>query len=431
MAFTAPVISLSADRLSGAVGATADPVVTVTVSQHGAAPGDLSVAAVGSSDTFVAGAGDVTVGGRGATRRISVRARGVGYCDLTLRVTGLGGRMSATTLHYAASGPVRHAADTRYFTHACDASAAVDVGDGHVVVADDETNVLRLYPRGASGGPVRTWDFSAALGVGKEVDIEGAARAGDVIHWTGSMSNAKDGKLRADRSSLFTTTVRGFGASTELDFEDSYGGLRDDLIAWDERNGGELGFAAGAAKGRPPKRIDGFNVEGFEFAPGNTGTAYLGFRAPLVPAKPGGGALLVPVTNADVLAAGGGPAEFGERIVLDLGGLSIRDLRKNSADQYLIVAGSWAADDNTDPYALYSWDGVPGHAPVRVMDLPTCDPGGWECVVDVPDLEVPGARVQLITDSGSADWYGDGTEAKDLPHPELKKTRAVWFTVTE
>ncbi|WP_349362055.1 hypothetical protein [Streptomyces sp. H27-C3] len=209
--------------------------------------------------------GNVTVGGRGVSRRISVRARGVGYCDLTLRVTGLGGRMSATTLHYAGSGVVQHASDTRYFTHACDASAAVDVGGGHVVVADDETNVLRLYGRGESG----------------------------------------------------------------------------------------------------------------------------------------------------------------------LGGLSIRDLRKNSADQFLIVAGSYAADDNTDPYALYSWDGIADHAPVRVMDLPTSDPGGWECVVHVPDLEVPGARVQLITDSGSTDWYGDGTEAKDLPHPELKKTRAVWFAVTE
>lgn len=94
------------------------------------------------------------------------------------------------------------------------------------------------------------------------------------------------------------------------------------------------------------------------------------------------------------------------------------------------MASSWAADDNSDPYALYSWDGAAGHAPVKRADLPTADPGGWETVVDAPDLTVPGARTQLITDAGSADLYGDGTEAKDLDHAEWKKSRSVWFTVS-
>ncbi|MEU9940914.1 hypothetical protein AB0I08_11970, partial [Streptomyces lavendulae] len=121
---------------------------------------------------------------------------------------------------------------------------------------------------------------------------------------------------------------------------------------------------------------------------------------------------------------------FGSGIELDLGGLAVRDIRKNAADQYLILAGSWAADDNSDPYALYQWDGIPGHAPRKRADLPTTDPGGWEAIVDVPDLTVPGARVQLITDSGSADLYGDGTEAKDLTHAEWKKSRSAWFTLS-
>jgi hypothetical protein len=51
-------------------------------------------------------------------------------------------------------------------------------------------------------------------------------------------------------------------------------------------------------------------------------------------------------------------------------------------------------------------------------------------VVDVPDLTVPGARAQPLTDAGSADLYGDGTEAKDLDHAEWKKSRSVWFTVS-
>ncbi|MFE9556033.1 hypothetical protein ACFYOD_21455 [Streptomyces sp. NPDC006703] len=425
-----PTISLSASYLSGAVGATGDPQVTVTVAQSGADASALTVAASASSRSSVAATGDVGVSGTGSTRRLAVTAHTSGYTDLTIKVTGLGGKTATRTLHFAASAAVQKAADTRYFTGSSDASAAVDVGGGYAVVADDESNTLRLYDRSASGGPVKTWDFSSRLGVSKEIDIEAAARVGNTIYWTGSLGNNKDGEYKADRNTVFTTTVTGSGASTQLTLGGSYHKLRDDLVAWDHANGDRYGFAAGTADGQVPKQIDGFNVEGLEFAPGSTSTAYIGFRAPLVPPANGGKALIVPVTNVDEVVAGGAKPVFGAAIQLDLGGLSIRDIRKNAADQYLIVAGSWAADDNSDPYAVYSWDGVAGHAPVKRADLPTGDPGGWEAVVDVPDLGRAGARAQFITDDGSANLYGDGTEAKDLTHPEWKKSRATWFAVT-
>ncbi|WP_371503393.1 DUF3616 domain-containing protein [Kitasatospora sp. NBC_00374] len=424
-----PVISLSASYLSGAIGATGDPTVTVTVSQSGADVSALTVAASASSRTAVAKTTDVAVAGTTGSRTLTVAARGVGYTDLTIKVTGLGGRTATKTLHYAASAAVQHAADARYLTGSSDASAAVDAGGGYIVVADDESNVLRLYDRSASGAPVRTWDFSSALGVSKEIDIEAASRVGNTIYWLGSLGNNKDGEIKPDRATLFTTTITGSGAGTQLALGGSYKGLRADLIAWDTANGNRYGFAAGAAAGEIPKQVDGFNVEGLEFAPGSTTTAYVGFRAPLVPPANGGKALLVPVTNVDRLAGGSVHATFGTPITLDLGGLSIRDIRKNAADQYLIVAGSWAADDNSDPYALYRWTGQSADAPVKVADLPTSDAGGWEAVVDVPDLTVPGARAQLITDDGSADLYNDGTAAKDLTHAEWKKSRTTWFTV--
>lgn len=430
VSYGTPTIALSASYLSGAVGATGDPVVTVTVGQSGADASVLTVAASASSTSSVAGTGDVQVAGTGAARQLSVTAHGRGYTDLTLKVTGLGGKSATKTLHYAASAAVQGAADTRYLTGSSDASAAVDVGGGYAVVADDESNTLRLYDRSASGAPVRSWDFSSALGVSKEIDIEGAARVGDTIYWTGSLGNNKDGAYKADRDTVFTTTVTGSGAATRLTLGGSYKKLRDGLVAWDHANGDRFGFAAATADGQAPKQIDGFNVEGLEFAPGSTSTAYIGFRAPLAPPVDGGKALIVPVTNFDKVLASGAKPVFGAAIQLDLGGLSIRDIRKNAADQYLIVAGSWAADDNSDPYAVYSWDGVAQHAPVKRADLPTSDPGGWEAVVDVPDLNQAGAKAQFITDDGSADLYGDGTEAKDLLHPEWKKSRATWFTVT-
>lgn len=425
-----PGISLSASYLSGAVDGVGDPSVQVTVSQKGADVSALKVTVSKSSEAGVAGTADVKVTGTGATRQVTVTAHGQGYTDLTLKVTGVDGRTATKTLHYAASASVRQPADTRYFTGSSDASAAVDVGGGYVVVADDESNVLRLYDRSLSGAPVKTWDFSSKLDVSKEVDIEGAARVGDTVYWTGSLGNNKDGEYKSDRNTVFTTKVTGSGASTSLSYGGSYSKLRDDLVDWDEAHGDRYGFAAGTADGQAPKQIDGFNVEGLEFAPGSTTTAYLGFRAPLAPAVPGGKALLVPVTNIDRVVAGKAKAAIGTPVELDLGGLSVRDIRKNAAGQYLIVAGSWAADDNSDPYALYSWTGNPADRPVKLRDLPTSDPGGWEAVVDVPDLSTPGARAQLITDNGSADLYGDGTEAKDLNHEEWRKSRAVWFTLS-
>nr|WP_053672873.1 hypothetical protein [Streptomyces sp. H036] len=422
-----PTIALSASYLSGAVGATGDPVVNVTVGQSGADASALTVSASASSKASVAGTGDVTV--TGAVRQLAVTARGRGYTNLTVKVAGLGGKSATKTLYYAASAAVQNPADARYLTGSADASAAVDVGGGYAVVADDESNVLRLYDRSRSGAPVKTWDFSSQLGVSKEVDIEGATRIGNTVYWTGSLGNNKDGEYKAPRNTVFTTTVSGSGPGTQLAYGRSYKKLRDDLVAWDQAGGNKYGFAAGTADGEAPKQIDGFNVEGLEFAPGSTTTAYLGFRAPLAPAVPGGKALLVPVTNFDQVLASGAKAVFGAGVELDLGGLAVRDIRKNAAGQYLILAGSWAADDNSDPYALYQWDGVAGHAPVKRADLPTTDPGGWEAIVEVPDLTAAGARVQLVTDSGSADLYGDGTEAKDLTHPEWKKARAAWFTL--
>jgi hypothetical protein len=423
-----PTIKLSTAYLSGAVGATGDPTVSVTVSQSGASTSDLIVAASKSSKTSVAGTGDVAATGSGGTRTIAVTAHAQGYADLTLKVTGLGGKSATTTLHYAASPAVQHSADARYLTGAADASAAVDVGGGYIVVADDEDNTLRLYQQNASGAPVKTWDMDDALDADKEADIEAGTRVGDTIYWTGSLGNNKDGEYKSDRNTVFTTKVSGSGATTSLTFGSKYGKLRDDLVAWDKANGNRFGFAAGTADGQIPKEINGFNVEGLEFAPGSTTTAYVGFRAPLTPAVTGGKALIVPVTNMDKVVTGT-KAAFGTPIELDLGGLSIRDLRKNAAGQYLILAGSWAADDNSDPYALYSWDGVAGHQPVKVLDLPTSDAGAWESVVATPDLTQVGARVQLITDDGDADLYGDGTQAKDLDHPEWQKSRTTWFTL--
>ncbi len=429
-----PTIKLADAYLSGAVGATGDPVATVTVAQSGATADQLTVTCTHTAGKTVAQPANVTITGTGATRTVSVAAVGQGETDITLKVTGGGDKTATTTLHYAASPAVANGSTTRYWTGAADASAAVDLGGGYTVVGDDENNDLRLYQNQTSGAPLKSWNFSSQLGLdsGDELDLEAAARVGDTIYWTGSMGNNKDGDLKPDRAILFTTNVSGSGASATLSFGGYYKGLRNDLISWDQANGNRFGFAADAAEGQIPKQIDGFNVEGLEFAPGSTTTAYIAFRAPLVPPVNGGKALLVPVTNINALV-GGSPqtathATFGAPVQMDLGGLSFRDIRKNAQNQYLIMAGSWAADDNTEPYVLYSWDGVAADAPHQMMTVPT-EYGGWEDIISVPDLTGSAPVVQLVQDDGSADLYGDGTAAKDLDRTEWQKSRTTWFTL--
>ncbi|MFJ2346914.1 hypothetical protein [Streptomyces antimycoticus] len=94
----------------------------------------------------------------------------------------------------------------------------------------------------------------------------------------------KAGQSGADADELtVSATATTHGSVTETGDVSSYQGLREDLVDRDKANRDRLGFAKGTADGQVPEQIDGFNVEGLEFAPGSGSTAYLGFRAPPVP----------------------------------------------------------------------------------------------------------------------------------------------------
>src|SRR5215211_1026049 len=79
------------------------------------------------------------------------------------------------------------------FTGMCDASAAAAIGPEHLVVADDEENLLRVYRR-SGGEPVMNVDLRKYLSAGRgdEADLEGAAAMGNLVFWIGSHGrNAK------------------------------------------------------------------------------------------------------------------------------------------------------------------------------------------------------------------------------------------------
>jgi len=276
------------------------------------------------------------------------------------------------------------AADLSLVTHSgpCNASAALPLGGGLFVVADDEERVpvtLRVY-RGGQAGPAVGEGRIPARAVAPvddghpELDLEGAARIGPLAYWIGSHGAAEasgknkgkgDGPLGAPRPNhqrLFATTLGlrpGVGGKgMDLTVEPvgrPYTTLIDDLAA-DPRHAA-LGLAAAAR--RPAKAKGGLNIEGL--AATANGGLLIGFRNPL----PEGKALLVTLTNPNAVLAGQ-KAAFGDPAPLDLGGLGIRSLERVNG-QVLIVAGpAEGSKGKAAPSALYRWSGQVGQPAERL-----------------------------------------------------------------
>ena len=373
-----------------------------------------------SSKTSVVPAANFTITGTGTARKFRITPTGVGYTTLTLKVTDAQGLNKSITVNLAVSASLATSSSKDiYNAGVADGSTAIPVDDNYMFVADDETNVIKLFSRNNSGLPVYTFDVNSYLNLsGTEVDIEGSFRSTtnpNRIYWIGSLSNSKSGEARADRNRIFATDIVGTGANATLTFVGYYSNLRSKIIAWGDANG--YNFTAKAATGIEPKRIDGFNVEGLEMGPDGT-TLYIGFRAPYV----GSGnnkAVICPLQNFESWFGNGSPSAspvFGAPIELNLNNHGIRSLGKNASNQYLIVAGSYAADGT---FELYSWNGAAGTAPVKLTaSLTNLKPEG---IVNVPVSLSGTFTVDLVSDLGSNEIYNDGVENKDVAQANHRK----------
>ncbi len=93
---------------------------------------------------------------------------------------------------------------------------------------------------------------------------------------------------------------------------------------------------------------------------------------------------------------------FGNPILLDLDGQSIREIRKNADNQYLIISGQAGTEGPTPSgpagNMLWAWDGEPGDQP---QPLSTSQASGQ------PSTTVPG-DFQTAFESGQegGDWEG-------------------------
>jgi len=377
-------VDLASSNVSCVMNNPSDPVIVTGLDIN---VGDENLSTVvftmTSSNTTVVPNSNFSIIGTGSARKFKINPIGVGYSTITLRVTDAQGLNRTITLNLAVSASLTTSSiKDIYNTGVADGSTGIAVDANYMFVADDETNVIKLFNRNNSGLSVYQFDVNPYLNLsGTEVDIEGSFRSTtntNRIYWIGSLSNSKTGGARPDRNRIFATDIVGTGANATLVFVGYYDNLRSRLITWGDANG--YNFTAKAATGIEPKRIDGFNVEGLEIGPDGT-TLYIGFRAPYV--GPGNNsAVICPLLNFESWFGNGSPTSnptFGAPIVLNLNNHGIRSLGKNASNQYIIVAGSYAAEGT---FELYTWNGQAASTPlILTANLSNLKPEG---IVEIP-----------------------------------------------
>lgn len=438
----APANIPSPYSISGVISDPTDPGalygVDFLIGDNDTPLANLSVSATSSNAGVVPNA-NLVLTGAGANRNLKITPTGVGFSTITIAV-GDGSSTTNYTLNYAASPASVNPVTSRFHTGVACGSTAIAVDSDFMLVADDEDQILRLFRRDASGLAVNGFDLSASLGLvppSQGVDIESSTRIGNTLYWMGSHSNRMDGADRPNRERIFATTLTGAGAGATLTYTGRYDYLEDDLVAWDAANGHGLGanyfgLAAASAGGVLPEGNNGFNIEGFTIAPNGT-TAYIGFRAPIVPAANRTKALLIQVNNFAALMSpnGGTPgsAQFGAPLEFNLCGLGIRSIERNGANQYLIIAGPSGAPANP-LFKLYTWTGNPADAPAPTnTNLAALMTGGsFEGIVELP-APLSGGTFQLIVDNGSTDIYQNGVLGGDIGVSNFKKFRSEKVTL--
>jgi len=337
------------------------------------------------------------------------------------------GMLSATAL----AAPAMAAPELPTVLHSgpCNASTALAMGPGLFVVGDNREQppvTLRLYRSGQAGAPVGEGTIAARavapLNDGHpELDLEASARIGPLAYWIGSheaaAGNGKNGNGKAgkgdgpfgeprpNRQRLFATTLglraADDGKTISLTVEPvgrPYTSLIQDLAA-DPRY---APFQLEAAALRPAKAKGGLNIEGLAATP--SGALLIGFRNPLHEGK----ALLVPLTNPNAVMAGE-KAEFGDPVLLNLGGLGIRSLERVNGNLLIVAGPAEGPKGKATPSALYRWSGQFENPALRLRNFDGVSGGAFN-----PEaLLVDGDSLVVLSDDGNLDR--DGRACQDLP----------------
>lgn len=272
----------------------------------------------------------------------------------------------------------RSAHEMLTFHGASDASAAISVGD-NVVVADDESNTLRVY--GTAGGlPVSSLDMSEALAVDAkfpEADIEGAAAVGDRIYWITSHGRNKHGELRSSRFRFFATDVKTQGGAVLLEpVGEPYSTLAQEMVNASPMRGLRLEEATRfdavdlgpeeVLELAPKKR--GLNIEGL-CAAADGSELFIGLRnpRPVDPATGRARAIVARLENAAAVIEQQAAPIFAEPMLWDLDGMGVRSMDYSERHAaYFIVAGG---PGDGQAFATYRWSGGVDEPPIREDEI--------------------------------------------------------------
>lgn len=301
------------------------------------------------------------------------------------------------------------------YKQSCDGSFGVALDGAYFLNGNDENQGLRVYPRGADANAARTFDVSASIGLSSsdEADLEDAARIGDRIYVVSSHGRDKSGKLERMRYRFFAVDVAGTAPNVSLTTVGYTSKLLDAMVKsanWLTPNASviaTLDTAAGLSKTTDADlapKVNGANIEGLAWLPTASRPKQLviGFRNPLQ----GSDAILVTLLNADAVL-GGAVAQFGEAILLDLGGLRVRGMAWSPVHAAMLILGG-PKDGTAGPYRLYKWSGVADQAPVLVQNITSFpSDSGPESIVVYPDTH----DVQIVFDQG--EHRISGTICKD------------------
>ncbi len=331
------------------------------------------------------------------------------------------------------------------FRGASDASAAVAVTEGLVIVADDENNALRIYKTDGAM-PVYSYDLSEFLKVENEhpeADIEGGTRLGSRIYWITSHGRNTDGKIRPNRYRFFAADIEVRDTNVAISPVGSgYTKLVEAMLNSDNLRGLGLDKATRLGEKLSKKereklapKEDGLNIEGL-CASADGRMLYIGFRNPR-PVNIATGkicALVVTLENAaDVIEKGSRPV-FGKPLLWVLGGLGIRSMEYSPLHKtYFVIAGS---ADETGGFALYRWSGDTNSPPELSKDLRLGD-FSPEAIVSFAESK----KLLLISDDGSLPVkIGSSAECiseklningacpnKFLRNPSRKTFRGIWL----
>jgi hypothetical protein len=274
----------------------------------------------------------------------------------------------ALTLTATAAPPDKTDPQPIVFHGLSDPSAAIALSPDMFIVADDETNALRVYKTDNTRYPVYTYDLSRFLAINPdhpEADIEAATIVDNRIYWITSHGRNKDGKPRPNRYRFFATDIKIEKGRVSVEPAGRpcptlvYDMLHDNLL-----NG--LGLEQATRFGIKMKKKQlkqlapkeqGLNIEGLAASPDGK-TLFIAFRNPR-PKHPVTGkrmALVIPLTNPQLVIEKAAPPKFAKPILWDLEGMAIRSIEYSQYHKaFFLIAGP---HDGKSDFTLYKWSGT-------------------------------------------------------------------------